>query len=130
MLENAKMEIQMLNEVNHSMKEFLISSLKSEENLAMLNSHFNHITHILTKSEGLSDDGMGSRGEATQTTIKNDDTKAEILAKILNLELEIDKIRKTNEQKINQSNINEVIDQMNELNVKVIYKYKCINYTV
>ena len=40
----------MLQDVNRSLKEFLIYGLKSEDNLASLNSHFDEITKILIQS--------------------------------------------------------------------------------
>ena len=43
------------------------------------------------------------------------------MARILSLEIEIDKIHEINNQVINQSNINEVIDQMNDRNAQVKY---------
>ena len=42
------------------------------------------------------------------------------MARILSLEIEIDKIHEINNQVINQSNINEVIDQMNDRNAQVM----------
>ena len=98
----------MLQDVNRSLKEFLIYGLKSEDNLASLNSHFDEITKILIQS---------AESETRQEPEK--ESKEEILARILNLEIEIDKIHKLNEQSVNQSNINEVIDQMNDLNSQV-----------
>ena len=50
LLENARLEIQMVKDVNKSLKEFLIYGLKSEENIASLNSYFDEITHLLLKS--------------------------------------------------------------------------------
>jgi len=108
LLENSKLEIQMLQDVNRSLKEFLIYGLKSEDNLASLNSHFDEITKILIQSAE-SETRNGSDEPEKES-------KEEILARILNLEIEIDKIHKLNEQSVNQSNINEVIDQMNDLN--------------
>ena len=111
LLENSKLEIQMLQDVNRSLKEFLIYGLKSEDNLASLNSHFDEITKILIQSAE-SETRNGSDEPEKES-------KEEILARILNLEIEIDKIHKLNEQSVNQSNINEVIDQMNDLNSQV-----------
>ena len=111
LLENSKLEIQMLQDVNRSLKEFLIYGLKSEDNLASLNSHFDEITKILIQSAE-SETSNGSEEPEKES-------KEEILARILNLEIEIDKIHKLNEQSVNQSNINEVIDQMNDLNSQV-----------
>ena len=102
----------MLQDVNRSLKEFLIYGLKSEDNLASLNSHFDEITKILIQSAE-SETRNGSSQEPEK------ESKEEILARILNLEIEIDKIHKLNEQSVNQSNINEVIDQMNDLNSQV-----------
>ena len=48
------------------------------------------------------------------------ESKEQILARILSLEIEIDKIHQINNQVINQSNINEVIDQMTDRNKKVM----------
>ena len=111
LLENSKLEIQMLQDVNRSLKEFLIYGLNSEDNLASLNSHFDEITKILIQSAE-SETRNGSDEPEKES-------KEEILARILNLEIEIDKIHKLNEQSVNQSNINEVIDQMNDLNSQV-----------
>ena len=102
----------MLQDVNRSLKEFLIYGLKSEDNLASLNSHFDEITKILIQS---------TESETTRQEPEKE-SKEEILARILNLEIEIDKIHKLNEQSVNQSNINEVIDQMNDLNSQVTTK--------
>ena len=103
----------MLQDVNRSLKEFLIYGLKSEDNLASLNSHFDEITKILIQS---------TESETTRQEPEKE-SKEEILARILNLEIEIDKIHKLNEQSVNQSNINEVIDQMNDLNSQVTIQY-------
>ena len=104
LLENAKLEIQMLGDVNKSLKSFLCYGLRSEENLASLNSHFDQIANLLI-------DGPenGPSGESRE----------QILARILSLEIEIDKIHQINNQVINPSNINEVIDQMTDRNKKV-----------
>ena len=51
---------------------------------------------------------------------KQSESKEQILARILSLEIEIDKIHQINNQVINQSNINEVIDQMTDRNKKVM----------
>lgn len=112
LLENSKLEIQMLQDVNRSLKEFLIYGLKSEDNLASLNSHFDGITQILIQS---AESEKTRNGEPPREKPENE-SKEEILARILNLEIEIDKIHKLNEQSVNQSNINEVIDQMSDLN--------------
>merc|ERR1712147_63653 len=105
LLENAKLEIQMLGDVNKSLKSFLCYGLRSEENLASLNSHFDQIANILINNE----QNDGPSGESRE----------QILARILSLEIEIDKIHQINNQVINQSNINEVIDQMTDRNKKL-----------
>ena len=92
----------MLGDVNKSLKSFLCYGLRSEENLASLNSHFDQIANILINNE--QNDG---------------ESREQILARILSLEIEIDKIHQINNQVINQSNINEVIDQMTDRNKKV-----------
>ena len=95
----------MLGDVNKSLKSFLCYGLRSEENLASLNSHFDQIANILINNE----QNDGTSGESRE----------QILARILSLEIEIDKIHQINNQVINQSNINEVIDQMTDRNKKV-----------
>lgn len=95
----------MLGDVNKSLKSFLCYGLRSEENLASLNSHFDQIANILINNE----QNGGPSGESRE----------QILARILSLEIEIDKIHQINNQVINQSNINEVIDQMTDRNKKV-----------
>ena len=58
LLENAKLEIQMLSDVNKSLKSYLIYGLKSEENLASLNSHFDQITNILIDDNPVNRNGI------------------------------------------------------------------------
>ena len=94
-------------------------SLKSEENLAALNSYFNEITQILIQDPSSGSTSQIRAGPKNRLGVQDQKDKEEILAKILSLEIEIDKIHKINEEKVNQSNINEVIDQMEDLNTRV-----------
>ena len=64
LLENAKLEIQMLNDVNKSLKSFLCYGLKSEETMASLNSHFDQITNILIQDQ----DSLGSTSRSRSKT--------------------------------------------------------------